>query len=87
MSGGKDLCYLILLFCFKLEVLKPFRHSANYVSFFPPTNQERKCHGLGSLILRALSAPKPGEIDRLLLTSLCCIQGQHLGHWVFEFSY
>lgn len=36
MSGGKDLCYLILLFCFKLDDLKHFRHSANYVRFFFP---------------------------------------------------
>lgn len=36
MSGGKDLCYLILLFSFKLEDLKPFRHSANYVRSPPP---------------------------------------------------
>lgn len=65
MSVGKGLHYLILLFGFKLQDLKPFRHSAKYVRLFPPPpNQKRKATVSGVCILRALSAPKPGQIDR-----------------------
>lgn len=42
MSGGKGLHYLILLFGFKLQDLKPFRHSAKYVRLFPPSPQSKK---------------------------------------------
>lgn len=51
VSGGKDLCYSILLFCFKLEDLKPFRHSANYVSSPPPPPPIKKEKATGSEVL------------------------------------